>query len=67
MFKQPRKDNSLIQNLSKLRKINKLTRTLNVHEVRVGRLHKSLELVRALLVFNGRVKKIDGQLIIIRF
>ena len=44
----------------------KLTRTLDIHEVGVRRLHKSLELVRALLVFNGRVKKIDGQLIIIR-
>jgi hypothetical protein len=38
------------------------TRALDIHEVRVGRLHKSLKLVGALLVFNRGVKKIDGQL-----
>lgn len=35
---------------------------LDVHEVRVGRLYESLELVGALLVLDGGVKKIDGQL-----
>lgn len=39
------------------------TRTLDIHEVGVGRLNKSLELVGTLLVFNRRVKKINGQLL----
>jgi len=37
-------------------------RALDVHKVRVGRLHQSLKLVRALFLFNRRVEEIDGQL-----
>jgi hypothetical protein len=35
------------------------TRALDVHKVRVGRLHKSLELVLLLLVFGRGVKEIN--------
>lgn len=38
-----------------------LTRALNVHEVRVGGLHKTLELVLLSLVFGGGVEEIDGE------
>jgi hypothetical protein len=38
-----------------------LTRALHVHEVRVGRLHKALELVRALLGLRERVEEVDGE------
>lgn len=34
---------------------------LDVHEERVGVLHKSLELVRASLLLGGGVKKVDGE------
>jgi hypothetical protein len=44
----------------------KHTRALDVHEVRVGRLHQSLKLVGALFLFNGRVEEIDGQLVEIK-
>lgn len=40
----------------------RFTRALDVHKVGVGRLYESLELVGALLVLDGGVKKIDGQL-----
>ena len=61
MFKQPLNRNWIRRN-PHYKVSMQLTRTLNVHEVRVGRLHKSLELVRALLVFNRGVKKINSQL-----
>jgi hypothetical protein len=35
---------------------------LDVHEVGVGALHKALELVSLLLVLDGGVKEIDGEL-----
>lgn len=38
------------------------TGALDVHEVRVGALHKTLELVSVPLVFLARVKKIDSEL-----
>lgn len=37
------------------------TRALDVHEERVGVLHKSLELVRASLLLGGGVQKVDGE------
>ena len=37
------------------------TGALDVHEERVGVLHKSLELVRASLLLGGGVKKVDGE------
>lgn len=37
------------------------TRALDVHEERVGVLHKSLELVAASLLLGGGVKKVDGE------
>ncbi|SNX83258.1 uncharacterized protein MEPE_01965 [Melanopsichium pennsylvanicum] len=37
------------------------TRALDVHEERVGVLHKSLELVAASLLLSGGVKKVDGE------
>ena len=37
------------------------TRALHVHEVGVGRLHKTLELVAALLVLSGGVEEVDGK------
>lgn len=37
------------------------TRALDVHEERVGVLHKSLELVAASLLLGGGVKKVDSQ------
>ena len=37
------------------------TRALDVHEVRVWRLHKSLELVLLLLEFGRGVEEIDGE------
>ena len=40
------------------------TRALDVHEERVGVLHKSLELVAASLLLGGGVKKVDGESLI---
>ena len=37
------------------------TRALDIHEIRVGGLHKTLELVAALLVLGGRVKEVDSK------
>ena len=37
------------------------TRALHVHEVGVGRLHKPLELVAALLVLGRGVEEVDGE------
>jgi hypothetical protein len=39
-----------------------LTRAFDVHEVGVGRLHKALQLVGALLARLEGVEKIDGEL-----
>lgn len=41
--------------------LGKRTRALNVHEVRVGRLYKTLELVLLLLVLGRGVQQIDGE------
>lgn len=38
-----------------------LTRALHIHEVRVGGLHETLELVALLLSLRERVKEIDGE------
>lgn len=40
------------------------TGALDVHEERVGVLHKSLELVAASLLLGGGVKKVDGESLI---
>ena len=40
------------------------TRALDVHEVGVGGLHKTLELVTALLVLSGGVEEVDGERLI---
>ena len=40
------------------------TRALDVHEVGVGGLHKTLELVAALLVLSRRVEEVDGESLI---
>lgn len=37
------------------------TRALDIHEERVGVLHKSLELVAASLLLGGGVEKVDGE------
>lgn len=34
---------------------------LDVHEVGVGALYQSLELVRLMLLLGGRVEKVDGE------
>ena len=41
--------------------LSRRTRALHVHEVGVGRLHKTLELVAALFVLSRGVEKIDGK------
>ena len=41
------------------------TRALHVHEVGVGRLHKPLELVAALLVLGRGVEEVDGERLIV--
>jgi hypothetical protein len=38
-----------------------LTGALDVHEVRVGRLHEALELVLPLLELSGGVEEVDGE------
>ena len=45
----------------RLKVIRLITRTLDVHKVRVGRLHKPLELMLPLLVLGRRVEQIDGE------
>lgn len=39
----------------------KATRALDVHEVRVGGLHQTLELVASLFSLNGGVEQVDGE------
>ena len=41
------------------------TRALHIHEVGVGRLHKPLELVAALLVLGRGVEEVDGERLIV--
>lgn len=41
------------------------TWALDIHEVRVGALYETLELVRVLFVLNGGVQEIDGQLLMV--
>lgn len=41
--------------------MNTLTRALHIHEIRVRRLHKSLELVSPGLCSGTGVEKIDGE------
>ena len=59
--KQPRwTSNGEHRGASKDGKVGR-TWTLDVHEVRVWRLHKSLELVTFFFGFLGGVEKIDGE------
>ena len=37
------------------------TGALHIHEVRIGRLHKTLELVAALFVLSRGVEEVDGE------
>jgi hypothetical protein len=38
------------------------TRALDIHEIRVGRLHQAFQLVLSLLRLDGRVEEVDGEL-----
>ncbi len=40
------------------------TWTLHIHEVGVGRLHKTLEFVAALLVLSRGIEEVDGESLI---